>query len=321
MCFHLFDSDPILPAGTTEAMNMTAAMYLHEAENQIEEEITTPSTDANTNTTTNMPPDGLQQSNQALRVMESMPPLCEQIKPQIDTISNGLSTMMKIVGGATDPAQITPGSLATFLSTTQSSQQNILLPLREMHALASSRQKYLVTMRDVQLEQVKALKRTAEVLKDRMVATKEKMKLVESNMELLSHRSAGVLETVRDLSPTITEAEREYFKDVQRFAASCDKWENALGDIRGQCKVLAENAAAVSALDASASLTASASVSPAIRLTPEQKQMCENLLEGQNEILKGIKVTVKQMENKRDKVVVACGLQEERQPLNAITDN
>jgi hypothetical protein len=290
----------IIYSGTTEAMNMTAAMYLNEARNQLDSEIPA----------TADIPDGLKQSDQVLNAMESIPPLYEQIKPQIEKISNGLSTMTKIVGGSTDPRNITPGNLAIFLSTKQSSEQDVILPLKEMNSLVVSRLKYLGSMRDHQLEQLDQLKTTAKLLQDRMKATSEKMSLVESNTKVLSNRSAGVLATVRDLSPNITEAEYQYFKDIKRFAANCDKWGGTLEDIRGQCRTLSENATANASLDA-----------PSIRMSTEQKQMCDHLLAGQNEILIGIKLKVKTMEYKRDKVVVACGLEEERKPLSAIADS
>ena len=278
---------------------MTAAMYLNEARNQIESEVSN----------TSEIQDGSKESNEILSAMESIPPLHELIKPQIEKISNGLSNMTKIVGGSTDPREITPGILATFLSTKQSSEQDIILPLKEMNSLVVSRVKYLRSMKDNQREQLEELKATVKLLQDRMKATSEKMALVQSNTKVLSNRSASILETARDLSPSITEAEHLFFKDVKRIAANCDKWEGAIEEIKGQCASLR--------VDASATTSSNNTLT---NLTPEQKQMCDTLLEGQNEILKGVKSRVRIMEYKRDKILVACGLEEERKPLNAITD-
>jgi hypothetical protein len=281
-------------------MNMTAAMYLNEARNQIESEVSN----------TSEIQDGSKESNEVLSAMESIPPLHELIKPQIEKISNGLSNMTKIVGGSTDPREITPGILATFLSTKQSSEQDIILPLKEMNSLVVSRVKYLRSMKDNQREQLKELKATVQLLQDRMKATSEKMALVQSNTKILSNRSASILETARDLSPSITEAEYLFFKDVKRIAANCDKWDGVIEDIKGQC----------ASLRVDASATSTSSNTTLTNLTPEQKQMCDTLLEGQNEILKGVKSRVRIMEYKRDKILVACGLEEERKPLNAISD-
>ena len=55
-------------------MNMTAAMYLNEAKNQL---------DAETPSAANVP-EGLRQSSEVLKAMESLPPLSEQIKPHFE---------------------------------------------------------------------------------------------------------------------------------------------------------------------------------------------------------------------------------------------
>lgn len=272
---------------------MTAAMYLNEAKNQL---------DAETPSAANFP-EGLRQSSEVLKAMESLPPLSEQIKPHFEKISRGLSSMTKIVGGSTDPRKITPGSLATFLSMKQSSEQDIILPINELNSLVVSRQKYLQSMRDHQLEQLHQLQSTVKLLQDRMKATSAKMGIVKSNTDVLSNRSAGVLAAARDLCPSISDAEYLYFKDIDRFEANCGKWEGVLEDTREQFQLLYENS----------------SLGPHT-LSAEQRQLCRNLLEGQKEVLHRVNLEMKSTEQKSNTLVDACGFAEERKPLSAITD-
>ena len=95
-------------SGKTEAINLTAAQYLNEANNS----------DENTTSAMIAKTDEEREADEALKAMEKVPSLQEQINPLLEKISAGLSGMSKIVGGSTKPQDVTPGTLATFLSTT-----------------------------------------------------------------------------------------------------------------------------------------------------------------------------------------------------------
>ena len=284
-----------ITSGTAEAMNMTAAIYLNEAKNQLDLEKEMPIEIS----------DAEKESNAALRAMDSVLPLHEQIKPHFDQISSGLSNMSKIVGGSTNPRDASPGMLATFLTTKQSMEQDIVLPLKKMHALVETRQKYLDTIKDHQLKQLQNLQTMVKKLKDQMQTISKKKIMLESNTQLLSERSAAVLAAARDLSPNITEAEHQFFKDVQRYEASCEKYEAALEEIRAQTSSVGKDIKNGVKID--------------VTLTPGQKTLCDQLLDGQHALLQKVKGEVKKMEHKRDKLVVACGFEDERKPLTAIT--
>ncbi len=73
--------------------------------------------------------DGYQE---ALEVLKRVKPLPELLQLLIDKVCKGLSTMGKIVGGATPPADAGLENLAVFLDTKCSCEQNIILPMEEM---------------------------------------------------------------------------------------------------------------------------------------------------------------------------------------------
>jgi hypothetical protein len=267
--------------GTIEAVNMTAALYLIEAKKQLDETSTTSHSSV------------MKDSKVALGEVERIKPLYQEIKPFFDQISSGLSNMTKIVGGSTQPKEVTAGALATFLAIKQASEQNIILPIKEMNSLLVSRKNYLQSMRDSQIEQVSQLREMMKVLKTRMEANADKKDVLESNAGLLSQRSAAVLSTVRDLSPSITEAERLYFADIKRYKAKCDKYESTLTELRRQYNTLSD--------DIKQGIEN-------IELNADQVTSCFNMLDGQSDILQRIQTIVGESEEKMEKMVALSGL-------------
>ena len=258
--------------GKAEAVNLTAAQYLNEAEN----------VESNVITKKGINIEERKQANEALAAMEDVQPLQQQITPLLETISNGLSGMSKIVGGNTNPKCINAGSLATFLSIKQSNENDIVVPLQQLNALVTSHVQYMKSMYDNQKSQLQGLKNTIESLQQKMNETNEKCTRIESNSKLISERSADILTTVRELSPSITAAEREYFKDIQRFAANSQKLDEKFNDIQTGCKVLSQGITSVK--DGMKKRTTI--------LTQEQKQNCEALLEGQKQMLTEYEVSI-----------------------------
>jgi len=292
----------VLDDGTTESVNMTAALYLNEASNQLAAEISA------VTTTHSQPagfPDAIKESDEALKTMESISPLHEQIQPLFAQISKGLSNMSKIVGGTTDPRKITAGGLATFLSTKQSTEQDVIIPIKELNALVSARVQYLDSMRQHQMSQLKQLQNMVSTLQNRVRDTNAKKTAVESNSKMLSDRSAAVLATARELTPNITEAELQYFKDIQRYEVNCGKWEEALEDIRSEYNNIRSQAEVGGTK---------------IPLSAQQKDLCDTLLEGQGELLRQVGSKIKTMEGAMGSIMVANGLEDGRKPLTAITD-
>mmetsp|Transcript_11840 Transcript_11840/g.22161 ORF Transcript_11840/g.22161 Transcript_11840/m.22161 type:complete len:919 (+) Transcript_11840:122-2878(+) len=271
--------------GIIEAVNMTAAMYLIEAKKQLEEVSKTTYSSA------------MKDSSLALREVESIKPLYQEIKPLFDQISSGLSNMTKIVGGSTQPKEITAGALATFLAIKQASEENISLPIKEMKSLIESRKNYLQSMRDSQIEQISQLREMMKVLNNRVKANAEKKDVLESNAGLLSQRSAAVLSTVRDLSPSITEAERLYFADIKRYKTKCDKYESTLSELMRQFNALRD--------DVKQGIEN-------IELSADQVTSCFTLLDGQSDILKRIQISVGQIEENMETMVALSGLSDVR---------
>ena len=243
---------------------MTAAQYLKEGENL----------EHNTSAKTDTSIDEEKQATEALAAVNDIEPLQAQISPLFEKIYTGLSGMSKIVGGNTQPKDINAGMLATFLSIKQTNENDVVIPLQQLNAIVTSHLQYMQSMYDNQKSQLKGLKIAIASLEQKIKKTNEKHKSIESNSKVISERSANILSTVRELTPTITDAEREYFKDIQRFAANSEKLEEKFKDIKNGCQILSQ------------SLNKTKDeMKSSILLTQEQKQNCEALLEGQKQKL------------------------------------
>ena len=94
-----------------------------------------------------------------------------------------------------------------------------------------------------QLSQIEQLQNLVGILRERIHNTAEKKKVAEANATTLSHRCAAVLSAARDLVPTITEAEHEYFMQLKRYEASCTKWQAGIDAMPVHWEVAAAAAA------------------------------------------------------------------------------
>ncbi len=248
--------------GNTEAINLTAAQYLNEAENL----------EPNTLAKKEISTEEEKEANEALAAMEEVTPLRTQIAPLFEQISSGLSGISKVIGGETQPKDINAGALATFLSIKQSNENDIVIPLQQLNALVTSHLQYMQCMYDNQKSQLQGLKNTIASLEQKMNETSKEHKIIESNSKLISERSANILSTVRELTPSITAAEREYFKDIERIAADSEKWEENFKNIHNRSRILTQSLN-----------KAKGELKTKVRLTNEDKEDCEALLEGRKQ--------------------------------------
>jgi len=279
----------LLSDGSIEAINMTAAQYLNEANN------------AEPTNTIIVKSDEEKEADEALKALDAIPALHEQIRPFLEQISTGLSGMSKIVGGSTEAKDITPGALATFLSSKQSCEQDIIIPLRDLHALVSSRLSYLRSMQEHQVLQVKRLEDVIQVLNDRTVSMNVKKTTIEKNHKILSQRSADILSTARELTPTVTKEEQQYFQDVKRYEVNCVKWEDILKQLQNRCEKLCQN---LEAINRDAQINAN--------LNKKNREMCTAMLEGQELKMKNLESKLNDTQQKIKSVLISTRVVDEK---------
>ncbi len=268
----------VLSDGKTEVVNLTAVQYLNEARSNRE---------STTEVNARVKSDEEKEADEAVVAIEELPPLHEKISPLLEKISDGLSGMSKMVGGSTEPQNVTPGAVAVFVSTKQTCEQDIIVPLRNLHALISPHIPYLQSLHKHQILQLDRLKGMMQKLEERIGATKKKLLVIDANHNGMSQRSADILVTSRELAPSVTRSEQEYFKDVQRCEANCSKWEQNFTELQARCKVLSQGIK-----------TAQVELKIKAELNDDQKETCRVLLEGQRSLLKKSEMTLREAEKK-----------------------
>merc|ERR1712037_698526 len=237
-----------------------------------------------------------------LEAMESIPALHVLISPILENISKGLSGMAMLVGGKTNPRNVTAGTIATFLDMKQKCENDIVLPLHELNDIVARRLFYLREMDKQQKIQFEQLSVLLNHLKEKMEVTSKNTKLAELNMDIIAQRSAGILEATRDLLPTITVAEREYFSQLKHFEVKFKKWTDILDQLHSKYSLFCKSVTPNSRIKHTCY----------IKLGKEQIELFKNMLDGQDCLLKRNMKRLSSMDNALNGI---CTFKEKRSDL------
>jgi hypothetical protein len=167
-------------------------------------------------------------SDDALRTLESTAPLYEIIAPLLGRIEEGLAGLTQISGSSTKSVDITPEELAVSIALHEKCNQELVLPLLELRKATELRKDKLKMMVASQLQQLRDLSQTVGSLKERASSMAQSLDSADSNASLLNERAASLLQASKDLVPTITQAEYEYFQDITRMELKCNQAEREL---------------------------------------------------------------------------------------------
>jgi len=269
-----------LSSGTVEVVNITATQYLHESYELMKaksEQLAASDGD-----------------NAALEVLQRVKPLHELLQPLVGKVSNGLSKMGKIVGGETLPKDTRPEILSIFLETQHSCEVNVVTPIEEMSKILNSRRDLLKEMHDHQAAELERLTELMEEFKQKHESNVKRVKELEANATKLAERSSAVLTASRSLHPHITDAEAAYFKDLQRYESTCNKWDEKVTQLKKD---------ATSSCDAmSAGAIQNGEVRCLVDLPTEKIDVCHKMLRGEAQLLKQLEQKVKESSDVVEKI-------------------
>ena len=161
---------------------------------------------------------------EAARCVEATKPLYELLQPTFAKLASGLAGMTMIVGSSTVPKDITPDGLAVALLLKKRCDTDVILPLLELREVVDARRNELEASLKNQVAQLEALKANVSMLKQSMALLTEKALVAQSNATSLSHRSSSVLQSSKDLLPTLTRAEFSYFKELEQLEEKTRLW-------------------------------------------------------------------------------------------------
>ena len=253
-----------LSSGSVEVVNVTATQYLHESSELMKaksEQLAASEKDDAT-----------------LEVLQRVKPLHELLQPLVGKVIDGLSKMGKIVGGSTLPKDTKPEILSIFLETQHSSEVNVVTPIEEMSKILDSRRDLLKEMHNHQTAELERLTLLINEFKRKQESNLAKVKEFEANASKLAGRSSAVLTASKSLHPHITDAEAAYFKDLQRYESTCNKWDDKVSQLKKD---------ATSSCDAmSAGAIQNGEVRCLVDLSGKKLDLCHQMLRGEAQLLK-----------------------------------
>jgi len=279
-----------LEKGSMEVVNLTSAQYLHRA------------------ATMSKATKSLVKS----QAIESIPPFIENIAPLLRNIQVSFSSTGKMTGSKTHPKDVGPTDAAFVLETTQKLQKDIVEPLHELHDKTESHKKALFVLYQSQKKKLETLKSMMEKVKQNHEKSLSKFKAINKNASDLKIRSASILEASRSTNPKISQAEYDYFTQLKRWELQTNKWGDRLESIQNKVKTMQENQQN-HFFESKSDDDDNGEYQCFLNLSEQQKQMCSDLLYGQELLLKKSKGMLTSVE--RD---ARCMMQKKGLPLEDI---
>lgn len=281
--FHLFSNRFLFLSDQSEVIDVTASKYLSQlsrlAQHQQKQQQKQPEQKL------------LKAARNATDTLFAIPQFSTSVAPLIQTISEGLSSMGRLVGSTTKPCDADGTTVATLLRCTTSMEEKVVLPLKELCIATRDREKQLVALQEKQKEQLSQLTEMTNSFKEQTCALEKKIFAINETDELLSQRTTSVLEKSRALLPKITEKELEYFTQLKRWEKQCDLWDEKVLTAKQQ----------VLTVDAPRQVT--------MELSDSLQEMCRALLAGQEVLLNKNKDRLTHLETKVKQLTSTQGLE------------
>lgn len=227
----------------------------------------------------------------ATNTLQSIPEFAPEVAPLIQKVSKGLSSMGRLVGSTTKPCDSDGTTVATLLECKTSLEENVVVPLKELYTATRSREKQLMVFHDKQKQQLAQLVSMVNSMKEQMVLMEEKLAEISKKDELLSHRAASILEASRGLVPKTTDNEVEYFTQLKRWEKQSESWERQVNQLKNSI----ENVTALRGESGTSSIFS-------FQLSHSLQQMCQDLLAGQEVLLKNSKTRLDDLEGKAQRI-------------------
>jgi len=160
----------------------------------------------------------------ALSSLNETQALTDIVQPLIQDVLKGISSLAQVGGSATAQENVTPDVLAAVLSIQSKCKRGIFIPIMIMNENVAARREELKAVNKKQMLQLKVLKETITNLREKQFSIKEKTEIMYKDSKSLADRSASALQSARDLLPSITQSEYNYFQDLKRLDEKSKMW-------------------------------------------------------------------------------------------------
>jgi hypothetical protein len=205
--------------GNMVAINLTETRHLREMENFAGPEQVLAIQDGQSNS--------ISEAEQlALSSLNETQALTDIVQPLIRDVIEGIGALAQVGGSATAQADVTPDVLAAVIGIQSKCKKGIFIPLMEIKEHVNARREELKEINKKQMLQLKVLKETIANLREKQVSIKEKTEIMVDNSKSLADRSASALQSSKDLLPTITQSEYDYFQELKRLDEKTQMWKS-----------------------------------------------------------------------------------------------
>ncbi|KAL7575745.1 hypothetical protein ACA910_003077 [Epithemia clementina (nom. ined.)] len=162
---------------------------------------------------------------------------------QIAKVNKGLASLAKLGGTHTRCDEINPEMLAIVAAIQERCENEVVLPVLELAKMVKKRREALQTLIKNQTDQITKLLEVRKEIELRNVRIHEALVAAEANALHLKDRANAAHEACKDLLPTVTEAELEFFHFVELMDARVKIWEanfrELVNKVRERCEALA----------------------------------------------------------------------------------
>jgi len=275
-----------LSNGEMVAINLTETRHLRELENFAAPEQILAIQDGST-------ADISETEQRALTVLDQTQALTDIVQPLIRDVIKGITALAQVGGSATAQADVTPDVLAAVVGIESKCKKEIFLPLMTMNEHVSARKAEFKAVTTKQKLQLNALKEIIASLREKQNTVREKAEIMLQNSKSLADRSASVLQSSKDLLPTITQAEYDYFQEMKRLDEKSEIWKNEAERLSRKITSINDSAA-----DTTSDL---------VNLSPQDQQNAGQLLNVSNVLLKRYEKKLASEELKLDGFAVDAG--------------
>ena len=271
--------------GNMVAINLTETRHLREMENFAGPEQVLAIQDGQTNS--------ISEAEQlVLSSLNETQALTDIVQPLIQDVIEGIGALAQVGGSATAQADVTPDVLAAVIGIQSKCKKGIFIPLMEMKEHVTARREELKEINKTQMLQLKVLKETIANLRQKQLSIKEKTEIMIDNSKSLADRSASALQSSKDLLPTITQAEYDYFQELKRLDEKTQMWKSEVDRL---------------SLNVSSINHSSAATPGTFSLSPDDLQNPRQLLTASGMILENYKTDFASAEENVDRLAAVAG--------------
>ena len=207
-----------------------------------------------------------------MQALEGSKPLAELLEPVFAKLQEGLNGMTRIVGTSTKLEDADAISVAALADVRRRCDQEVSNHMKHIRRLKEERMIELKSIQKRQRAQMAEMVGKLEELKSRIKGSRDKLGSIKIKTGDLGTRCGELLQSARDLRPSLTDADEEFFRHIRRIQVLCKTWESAVETLEGT----------ETALDLDGS-----DIDAAIDLVPEEAENCKSLLQGQAATLEG----------------------------------